>query len=108
MASFKILDEDLPLITELLETLSITDVCDKWEVKSCALNRFLYRNGTCYKDILSNYRIKIMKAGVDIGEDGATTARRLGLSGPHFYKIRGQLLGNYKHKRWYGVANARV
>ena len=85
--------EDLPLITELLQTLSLSEVAEKWGVRYDSLGNFLTRNNTSFRKIIADYRKPIIVKALLSREPGKITAKTLGVSVQHFYEIRKELLG---------------
>ena len=64
--------EDIPLITELVKTMSLTEVAEKWEVYSDSLSRFIRRHKLSVHEIRRDFRVKFIKdnPGVDNYELG--------------------------------------
>jgi len=58
MPEHRIPDEDLHLVTELLETLTIIQVAKKWEASAHTVCKFLKRNGTSVYEIRFKYKVR--------------------------------------------------
>jgi DNA-binding NarL/FixJ family response regulator len=56
----RVLDEDLLLITELLQTCSVQFVARKWEVKYASITRYLHKHQTSAAKIKLEYRTRII------------------------------------------------
>ena len=60
--------EDIPLICALLETMSVKDVAEKWEVYSDSLSHFLRRHNLNTHRIRHEFRVKFIKANPTVDD----------------------------------------
>ena len=66
--TYSIPDEDLPLVSELVCTMPLKEVADKWDVATSTLRAYFYRHGTSTNKLRLAYRIPIVKAELEKGK----------------------------------------
>jgi predicted DNA-binding protein (UPF0251 family) len=86
MGNFIVPNEDIELISELLETLSREEVAEKWEVSAGTLARYLNRNGTSIPKIKVAYNVRIFHKMKKTKERTEDIALFLGVSRAHLAK----------------------
>ena len=104
MGARKVEQEDLGLIVELLKTLSLKVVADKWDVRVETISKFLTKNQTSHRAILDAHRLPIIKLALSRKELASITAFNLGLTKAHFYRVRKALLAGDKFDYWQSIS----
>ena len=61
MSKYKIDDEDLPLIIELVKTTQAKIVAKKWDINPVTIKLFLKRHGLTVAGIRYAHRLKVIK-----------------------------------------------
>lgn len=90
----KLFAEDTPLILELLETLTLKEVAQKFEVTPASISRVLAKEGTTTARIKFNYRRKHVVGALTEGKDMMEIAIELNMARSALYSSHGAKVRN--------------
>lgn len=106
----KLEDSDFNNVCELLETMPLNTVAEKYDVVPQSISRFLCARGSSLAKIKKQYRLRVITEASESDEDAVVTANRLKITTAHYYLIRQQIKPKEKFNYWNncGIAhNAR-